>query len=142
MQQVKSKEREKGMGGGLSSVVPVLLGAGLAFGLVFLLLLAVAALIWAGKLPTEGWLPAALCVGVSALVGGRFAVLSVAGRPLPVSVLTAGVLCIGLMALCILYGGTVAPSRGLFAMALLALAGGSLAGLMGRRKRRKRPGKR
>ena len=142
MRKTKPKEGEKRSGGRFSSVLSVLLGAGLAFALVFLLLLAVAALTWSGVLKTGTDLPAALCVGLAAFVGGRFAVRMGEGTTMSAGLCSAMVLCMGLGALCLLYGGTVTPSRGLLSVLLLALAGGSLAGLMGRRKRRVRPGKR
>ena len=141
MRKTKPKEGERRSGRGVPSVLPSLFGAGLAFGLVFVLLLAVAALSWSGTL-TSTDLPAALCAGIAALVGGRFAIRTGEGGPLPTGILTAAFLCVGLLALCLLYGGTVTVSRPLLSTLLLALAGGSLAGLFGRRKGRKRPARR
>ena len=140
MRKTKPKEGERTAGRGFPSVLPSLFGAGLAFGLFFVLLLAVAALAWSGTLSSTD-LPAALCGGLAAAVGGRFAVGTGTGGPLPGALLAAGVFCAGLLALCFLYGGTVTFSRPLLSALLLALAGGTLAGLMGRRGR-KRPGKR
>ena len=142
MRKTKPKEGEKRAGRGFPSLIPALLGAGLSFGLVFLLLAGAAALVWSGVLSSGTGLPLALCAGLSALAGGRFAVRTGEGGPLPVGLLTAGFLCMGLLALCFLYGGKVTFSRQLLSVLLLALAGGGLAGLMGRRKNRKRPARR
>ena len=141
MGHTKRKDEARRLGRGLSAVLPALLGAGLAFGMVFVLLLAVASLVWSGTL-TSANLPAALCAGVAALVGGRFAIGTGEGEPLPTGLLTAVFLCAGLLGLCLLYGGTVTLSRPLLSALLLSLAGGSFAGLLGRRKGRKRPVKR
>lgn len=141
MRKTRSKEGEKRADRRSFSLLPVILGAGLSFGLFFVLLFGVAALVWSGGAEELG-LASALCAGLAALAGGRLAVRMGEGAALPAGLLSAVLFCIGLLALCVLYEGTVVPSRLLLSVLLLALAGGSLAGLIGRRKSRKRTAKR
>ena len=122
-----------------SNFLHILLGAAFALGLVLLLVLGAAALIWSGTLPASTpSLALSFCMGLCAFAGGRFAIGKGSGNPIITGIITGGVLT-GIIALiCLCLSGNI-PLHGRFlATILLTLAGGCLSGLFGRKKKRKK----
>lgn len=137
------KPRKKGEGhpenqsGGL--IPAVLLGVGVALALFFLLALAVAGVVWSGALAQEkAGLALGICAGLAALFGGRAAIGKGSGSPLAAGVAVGGGLCLVLLLLCLLGGGSLVFTGHLLGALLLSLAGGGLAGLMGKSKKKKK----
>ena len=120
-------------------VVPVLLGSGIAMLLLFLLALVMSGLIWSGALPASN--PSmflTICAGVCAFIGGRIAIQKGSGQPILLGVGTGVVLCIILVAICLGNTGKLAFYPQLAGTLLMILAGGAFAGLLGRKKRKKK----
>ena len=116
--------------------LPACLGAGVALLLLLLLLLPMAALILGGALPE----PAAglglnLCAGACALAGGRVAAQTGKGQPMVPAALSAGLLCLCLVAVSAGVTGQAALHPPFAGNLLMILAGGGVAGLMGRKKK-------
>ena len=115
----------------------VLLGAGVSLGLLFVLTLGAAGLILGGVLsPKTPALTLSLLAGLCALIGGRIAVVRSGGGTLIAGGLTGVILCGIPAAVCLGTGATPAFPGPWFATPGAMLAGGCLAGLMGRRKKR------
>ena len=116
----------------------VLMGTGFSMALLLILVLAVAALVWSGTLPASTpSIALSLCMGLCAFVGGRFAIGK--GSAPMVTGVAVGVVLACLTALICLAGAGRIPVHGAFLMTLLcALAGGSLSGLFGGKKLRKK----
>lgn len=117
------------------AVLPACLGAGIALLLLLLLLLLMAALILGGAIPeTAAGLGMNLCTGCCAWLGGRFAVQAGKGQPMIPAVISAGILSLSLVVSVAMTGqaGLHHPFAGNL---LMILAGGGLAGLMGRKKK-------
>lgn len=124
------KRTEKGI------LPAVLLGAGLGLALLLLLVLVTAGLIWCGVVPAKApSLLLSLLAFLCAWIGGRIAVGRSAGGSLISGGLTGAVLCGVLVILCLGTAGKAAFPGPWFATLALVLAGGGLAGLMGRRKK-------
>ncbi len=124
--------------GGPGPLLPaVLLGAGVSLGLLMVLTLGTAGLIRGGVLPPKTpVLALSLLAGLCALIGGRIAVVRSGGGTLIAGGLTGGILCGILAAVCLGTGGAPAFPGPWFATPGAMLAGGCLAGLMGRGKKR------
>ena len=124
--------------GGPGPLLPaVLLGAGVSLGLLLVLTLGTAGLIRGGVLPPKTpVLALSLLAGLCALIGGRIAVVRSGGGTLIAGGLTGGILCGILAAVCLGTGGAPAFPGPWFATPGAMLAGGCLAGLMGRGKKR------
>ena len=115
----------------------VLLGAGVGLVLLFALTLGAAGLILGGVLPPKTpVLALSLLAGLCALTGGRIAVVRSGGGTLIAGGLTGAILCGILAAVCLGTAGAPAFPGPWFATPGAMLAGGCLAGLMGRRKKR------
>ena len=119
-------------------LIPVLLGTGFSLGLLLLLVLAVAGLIWSGTLPASTpSIALGFCMGACAFAGGRFAI----GRgsdPILTGILTGVVLAAVMAIICLVFSGEMAFHGRFLATMLLTLAGGALSGLMGGPKKRKK----
>lgn len=120
-------------------MVAVLLGSALALVGLLALLLVVAALLAAEVLPADS--PSVLlsaCAGLCALLGGRVAVQQGSLPPMVSGGITGLILCLVLLLLRTGVGGAVAFPGPFGGTLLMLLAGGCLAGLLGKRKPRKR----
>ena len=124
-------------GQGMAILVAVLLGSTVGLAGLLLLTLLVAALLWSGMVTASaaGALLTA-CAGVCAFAGGRVAVGKGSAPTMPAGGGVGGLLCLLLLAIC--WGTTgSAGFQGPFLGVLLALlAGGCLAGLLGRGTRK------
>lgn len=124
---------------GERAVLPVLLGGGLALAGFLLLLLAVAGLMALEVLPADS--PSFLlsaCAGLWAFLGGRWAVRQGSLAPMVSGGLTGVLLCLILLLPCCWVRGAVAFPGPFAGTLLMVLAGGCLAGLLGKRKPRKK----
>ena len=131
---MEAKKKPKAPG---SLPTAVLLGAGISLILVLALTLAAAGLILGGVLPAKApALVLSLLAGLCALMGGRTAVRRSGGGTLIAGGLTGAALCGLLTAVCLGTGGAPAFPGPWFNTLGAVLAGGCLAGLMGRRKKR------
>ena len=114
-----------------------LFGAGIGLVLLLLLVLVTAGMIWCGAVPAKT--PSLFLSGLAFLcawIGGRFAVRKSSGGTLVAGGPTGAVLCGVLLILCLGIAGKTAFPGPWFATLALVLAGGCLAGLMGRKKKR------
>lgn len=140
MQKKRESTAPKGTG---LPVAAVVCGAGLALGLMLLVGLVLALLTWGGAL-SEGApdLVLSLCTGLSALIGGRFAVRQGgSGAAMLPAAAVAGCLCAVLLLVRAATMGGLSFPPPFIGTLLMILAGGGSAGLMGggrRAKRRKR----
>lgn len=117
----------------------VLLGIGLALVALLLLLLALAGLITAEVLPADH--PSLLLsagAGICALFGGRWAVKKGSLPPMVSGGAVGLTLCLVLLLLRVAGGGAAAFPGPFGGTLLLLLAGGCLAGLLGKGKPRKK----
>ena len=115
----------------------VLLGSGVSLVLLLALTLGAAGLILGGVLPPKTpVLALSLLAGLCALSGGRIAVVRSGGGTLIAGGLTGAVLCGILTAVCLGTGGSPAFPGPCFTTLGTMLAGGCLAGLTGRGKKR------
>lgn len=119
-----------------ASVVAILLGTGV--GLVSLLLLALlsAGLIWGGVLSASmAGVLLTVSAGLCALLGGRVAV-GKGSAPMPTGAAVGGGLCLVLALVCLGTTGTAGFQGQFLGILLMLLAGGCLAGLMGKKTRK------
>ena len=129
------EETAKKEGKTTGNVLPVLLGTGTGLVLLLLLTLLAAGLIWSGVLPVSiAGMSLTIAAGLCALVGGRVAVNRGSGGSLPMGSAAGGLLCLILGLVCLGTTGT----EGFVGILLMTLAGGCLAGLMGKKKRKKK----
>ena len=138
----KGEETARKTGSVAGSALAILLGTGIGLLLLLLLVLLSAGLIWSGSLPvsTASILLSVSC-GLCALVGGRVAVRQ-GSAPMPAGAAVGGGLCLIFVLICL---GTTGPEgfHGQFlGSLLLLLAGGCLAGLMGKRQPKRKKKKR
>lgn len=116
--------------------LPACLGAGAALLLLLLLMLLMATLILGGVIPeTTAGLGMNLCAGVCALVGGRVAVQAGKGQPMVPAAISAGILSLSLVVVSVAMTGQAALHHPFAGNLLMILAGGGIAGLMGRKKK-------
>ena len=120
-------------------ILPVLLGTGVALALLFLAAFLVAALIWGGVLPADNpSLFLTVCAGVCALIGGRAAIGKGSGQAMLTGALTAAVVCVALLLICLAAAGELAFPTQLGAVLLMTMAGGCLSGMFGKKRKKKR----
>lgn len=121
-----------------NSVLHVLIGAGTALGLAFLLVFGVAVLIWSGTLPASTpSMALSICMGVCAFVGGRVAI-GKGSAPMVTGIVTGTVLVCFLMVICLIISSKIPSHGGFLALILLTLAGGAASGLFGGKKKQKK----
>ena len=112
---------------------PILFGGGISLLILMLAALVLAALIWGGVLPEQNTsMILMICAGVCALIGGRFAVQKGRGQSIILGGFTAVFLCLIVLLIGGGMGGNTGMSGKLAGTFLMILAGGGLAGLMGR----------
>lgn len=119
--------------------LPVLLGTGVALTLLFLSAFLVAALIWGGVLPADN--PSiflTVCAGICAFIGGRAAIGKGSGQAMLTGAITAAVVCLVLLLICLAAAGEIAFPMHLGAVMLMTMAGGCLSGMFGKKRRKKR----
>ena len=98
-----------------------------------------AGLIWSGVLPVSiAGMSLTIAAGLCALVGGRVAVNRGSGGSLPMGSAAGGLLCLILGLVCLGTTGTEGFHGQFVGILLMTLAGGCLAGLMGKKKRKKK----
>ena len=133
------EETAKKEGKTTGNVLPVLLGPGTGLVLLLLLTLLAAGLIWSGVLPVSiAGMSLTIAAGLCALVGGRVAVNRGSGGSLPMGSAAGGLLCLILGLVCLGTTGTEVFHGQFVGILLMTLAGGCLAGLMGKKKRKKK----
>ena len=133
------EETAKKEGKTTGNVLPVLLGTGTGLVLLLLLTLLAAGLIWSGVLPVSiAGMSLTIAAGLCALVGGRVAVNRGSGGSLPMGSAAGGLLCLILGLVCLGTTGTEGFHGQFVGILLMTLAGGCLAGLMGKKKRKKK----
>ena len=112
----------------------ILWGTGVGFLLLLLLALLSAGLIWGGILPTTmAGILLTISAGLCALIGGRVAVRK-GSAPMPAGAAVGGALCVILVLVCLGTTGTAGFQGQFLGILLMLLAGGCLAGLMGKKK--------
>lgn len=132
------EETAKKEGKTTGNVLPVLLGTGTGLVCFLLLTLLAAGLIWSGVLPVS-------IAGMSLTIARGF---RLGGRPscgeqgsggsLPMGSAAGGLLCLILGLVCLGTTGTEGFHGQFVGILLMTLAGGCLAGLMGKKKRKKK----
>ena len=133
------EETAKKEGKTTGNVLPVLLGTGTGLVLLLLLTLLAAGLIWSGVLPVSiAGMSLTIAAGLCGLVGGRVAVNRGSGGSLPMGSAAGGLLCLILGLVCLGTTGTEGFHGQFVGILLMTLAGGCLAGLMGKKKRKKK----
>lgn len=127
------------VGQGTGLVLAILLGGGLGILLLLLLTLLISALVWSGSVPvvTAG-IFLTVAAGLCALVGGRIAVKKGSGGSFPLGCGAGGLICLVLVSVCLATSGTDGFHEQFIGILLMTLAGGSLAGLLGKSKKRKK----
>lgn len=134
----KGDESGKRMEGKRGFLIPVLLGTVFSLGLLLLLVLGIAGLIWSGTLPASTpSIALGFCMGACAFAGGRFAIRK-GSDPILTGILTGGVTAVVIAIVCLVFSGELAFHGRFLATILLTLAGGALSGLMGGPKKRKK----
>ena len=121
----------KKTGQGMALVVAILLGSTVGLAGLLLLTLLTAALLWSGVVAT----PAA-GVLLTAFAGGRVAVGKGSAPAMPAGGGVGGLLCLLLLAICWGTAGTDGLQGPFLGVLLALLAGGCLAGLLGKGKRK------
>lgn len=124
---------------GTGLVLALLFGGGFGALLLLLLTLLISALVWSGSVPlvTAGLL-LTVASGLCALIGGRIAVKKGSGPSLPLGCGVGGLLCLALVLVCLGTSGTEGFHDQFIGILLMTLAGGCLAGLLGKPKKRKK----
>lgn len=121
------------------SVVPIFLGGGIALILLVLSAFVLAALIWGCALsPSNSGILLSICGGVSALIGGRIAIQKGSGSVFLTGVLSALFICVIMLIVCVGTRGAFEFNTQFLSTLLMILAGGALAGLLGRKKPKKK----
>ena len=124
------------------SALAILLGTGVGLLLLLLLALLSAALIWGGVLSASvGGILLTVSAGICALVGGRVAVRK-GSAPMPAGAAVGGGLCLVLALVCLGTTGTAGFQGQFLGILLMLLAGGCLAGLLGKRTHKSKKKKR
>lgn len=124
---------------GTGLILAMLLGSALSGLLLLLLTLLISALVWSGSVPLEtAGMLLTLASGLCAFLGGRVAVKKGSAAPFPLGCGVGGLLCLVLALVCLAMSGTVGFHRQLIGILLMTLAGGCLAGLLGKPKKRKK----
>lgn len=130
--QESAKKPERAGGTGIG----ILLGTGIGLVLLLLLALLAAGLIWSGVLSTSvAGMLLTISAGLSALVGGRVAV-GKGSAPMPAGAAVGGALCVLLVLVCLGTTGTEGFQGQFLGILLMLLAGGCLAGLMGKKTKK------
>ena len=126
-------------GQGTGLVLALLLGGGIGGLLLLLLTLVISALVWSGSVPlaTAGLL-LTVASGLCALAGGRIAVKKGSGGSFPLGCGAGGLICLVLVLVCLATSGTDGFHEQFIGILLMTLAGGCLAGLLGKPKKRKK----
>lgn len=120
-------------------VFPVLLGTGIAMLLLLLAALIMAGMIWGGALPASNpGMFLTVCAGICALIGSRIAIQKGSGQPIVMGAVTAAVLCIVMGGICLGSTGEMAFHAQFVGTLLMIMAGGTLAGLFGKTKRKRK----
>lgn len=121
------------------ALLGILLGTGVGLALLLVLAFGVAALIWSGVLPAEktGLILSGLA-GLCAFIGGRVAVGKGSGGPMPLGAAAGACLCVLMGAICLGTTGSEGLHGRFLGVLLMLLAGGCLAGLLGRKKKKKK----
>lgn len=124
-------------GQGMALVVAILLGSTVGLAGLLLLTLLTAALLWSGVVatPAAGVLLTAFA-GACAFAGGRVAVGKGSAPAMPAGGGVGGLLCLLLLAICWGTAGTAGLQGPFLGVLLALLAGGCLAGLLGKGKRK------
>lgn len=126
----------------LLAPLPILLGLVCSLALLALVVLLVAGLILGGVLPAASpGLALSVGAGLCALMGSRLAVGKGSGGPILTGSLTAGSLCLVMLLVCVLLRGALAVHGQFIGTLLMVLAGGWLAGLLGKKRAKKKPRK-
>lgn len=121
------------------SVVPIFLGGGIALILLVLSVFGLAAFTWSGALaPDNAGILLSICGGISALIGGRIAIQKGSGSVFLTGVLNALLLCVIMLIICFGSRGAFVCNTQFLSTLLMMVAGGSFAGLMGRKKPKKK----
>ena len=126
-----------GQGAGLA--LAILLGGGLGVLLLLLLTLLISVLVWSGSVPvvTAGIL-LTIAAGLCALVGGRVAVKKGSGGSFLLGCGAGALICLVLLLVCLATSGMDGFHEQFIGILLITLAGGCLAGLLGKPKKRKK----
>lgn len=133
----KREETTKITGKPTGAVLSVLFGSGVALALILLFLLLFAGLISGGILPdgSPSFLLSA-CAGLAAFAGARCSIQKGSLPPMVSGAVTGGVLCLVILIVCCGYREEIAFHGQFAGTLLMLLAGGCLAGLFGKKKRR------
>lgn len=137
----KREETTKKTGNTTGELLSVLFGSGVALILILLVLLLFAGLISGGILPpTSPSFLLSACAGLCAFVGARLSIQKGRGAfsPAVSGAVTGAVLCLVVMLICFGSRQEIAFHGQFAATLLMILAGGCLAGLFGKKKRRKK----
>ena len=119
------------------SPLPILFGAGLSLAMLMLMLLLAAGLILGGALSASApGMVLSAGAGLCSWVGSRISVGKGRGVPLINGSVTAGILCVILLLVCLGVKGEIAFHSQFIGTLLMILAGGGLAGLMGKKKKK------
>ena len=123
-----------GQGAGLA--LAILLGGGLGVLLLLLLTLLISVLVWSGSVPVGILLT--IAAGLCALVGGRVAVKKGSGGSFLLGCGAGALICLVLLLVCLATSGMDGFHEQFIGILLMTLAGGCLAGLLGKPKKRKK----
>ena len=122
-----------GQGAGLA--LAILLGGGLGVLLLLLLTLLISVLVWSGSVPV---VTAGILLTIAAGLCGRVAVKKGSGGSFLLGCGAGALICLVLLLVCLATSGMDGFHEQFIGILLMTLAGGCLAGLLGKPKKRKK----